>query len=196
MPPRVSFPPKATLRLPSLNSPPSYKSFMFNISMHAENKRLLPALDKNDIDREYEALLRKKFEYNEKSISHHMQLARSQEAHQQWDRIQTARIQTYGSCSSSPEVQSLSLPEIGQHYKNASGKGRANDHMDRQTYREFADKTIQKNARVTFTKQLMDDTFRQATSRLIKAPGKTKSCNNPADVERMLKRCTGKESDE
>ncbi|KAK5677159.1 hypothetical protein LTS10_010348 [Elasticomyces elasticus] len=196
MPPRVRLTPKTSVRFPGLNSPPNYKSFLENFSALPENKRALPALDKNDIDQQYEALLRKKFQHeDDKEVSRHMQIVRSEEGQRHWERIKTAGIQAYGSYIVSPEVTDLRLPALGQHIKNATGPGRANDHLDRQTYKDFADKAMKDNPTVTFTKQIMDDAFRHGGSKLDKAH-KVGSNLNPAGVAKMLKRCLGKESDQ
>ncbi|KAK4893972.1 hypothetical protein LTR27_007778 [Elasticomyces elasticus] len=195
MPPRVSLPPKASLRYPALSDPPSYKGFLVTLSSLPENRRALPALDKSAVDGSFESLLRKRFVHDESAVVRHMQIARNQESQQWWDKIRSGSIQLYGNYIASPEVTDLRLPNLGQHIKNAIGPGRANEYLDRQTYKDFADKAIKDNPTVTFTKQVMDDAFHHGASRTAKSH-KVGATSNPAEMQKMLKRCLGKESDQ
>lgn len=59
-------------------------------------------------------------------------------------------------------VERFRLPAVGQHHKAQSDGKSKNERWSLQTYKDFASKAERLNPDVTFTKQLMDDTFQRA----------------------------------
>ncbi|KAK3642930.1 hypothetical protein LTR56_010527 [Elasticomyces elasticus] len=92
------------------------------------------------------------------------------------------------------DVRHLSLPEIGTDTRYSGGHGTRSSTWERQTYETFASRTRKLNPSAKFTKVLMDDSFRFAVSRVSKSA--LAKSREAAGVERMMKRCLGKESDQ
>lgn len=98
----------------------------------------------------------------------------------QWENLASRlkhRDVKKGQTSVVPEVDRLRLPAVGQHHEN-SQKGGTNQWWDLQTYEDFAVKLQKLNAGIVFDKQLTDDAFRKAVSKLT---GRTKVSKQAID---------------
>ncbi|KAK5706045.1 hypothetical protein LTR97_001031 [Elasticomyces elasticus] len=192
MPPRFNFPPKVSLRLSGLNSYPSYDVFLKEFAKYPANKKIVPTLEKCTLDREYENLLRKKYPHDESVVRRHLNLSRARDACSAWDEMKSRQAGTPTAYLSSVEVTNLTLPSLVRDRFGEDTKF-SKDKWGRQSYQAFADKLAKQNPRIPFTKQLADDALRFAVSKLAVATSKGLPAS---EIEKMLKRCLGKESDE
>ncbi|KAK5735082.1 hypothetical protein LTR17_008418 [Elasticomyces elasticus] len=192
MPPRFNLPSKVSLCLPGLNAHPSYEVFLNDFAKFPVNKKIIPTLEKCILDREYENLLRKKFPHEESVVRRYLDLVGGASTLAAWDEMKSRHVGTPTAYLSSDEVTNLTLPSLVRDRFGEDTKF-SKDKWGRQSYQAFADKLAKQNPGISFTKQLADDALRFAVSKLAVATSK----GLPAgEIEKMLKRCLGKESDE
>ncbi|KAK5739695.1 hypothetical protein LTR17_005179 [Elasticomyces elasticus] len=197
MPPPVRFSGKATvLRFPGLNDPPLYQSFLKNCIRMYPSPRAFAGLKKDELDDKYESLLRERLGdiRSEHTIEQYLADTRSRQSQHIWE---AAQAQIPQATLLSANVQDLNLSTMGTNPNHSGGRGSLNENWERQTYEQFARKTRKMNPGVMFNKNMMDDAFRLVASKATKlSKSKKHSSLNPAELERMMKRCLGVESDE
>ncbi|KAK5735080.1 hypothetical protein LTR17_008416 [Elasticomyces elasticus] len=197
MPPPVRFSGKApVLRFPGLSEPPSYQSFFKTFVKMYPSPRAFAGLKKKELDDKYESLLRERLGdiTSENTIEQYLADTRTRKSQQMWEAVQ-AQIPQADLLS--PNVQNLNLSTMGTNPNHSGGRGSLNENWERQTYEQFARKTRKMNPGVVFNKNMMDDAFRLVASKATKlSKSKKHSSLNPAELERMMKRCLGDESDE
>ncbi|KAK5677160.1 hypothetical protein LTS10_010349 [Elasticomyces elasticus] len=199
MAPRFVLPAKVSFRLPvKLRDQPSYIGFLKDFAKFPENKKTLAAIEKQDLDKEYESLLRKRFPDEESTVRRHMELSRTSEARTLWDRLKDLQTTHGGPAASylaSAEVASLTMPALVRDRMGETSKG-SSDKWNRQSYQAFADKLVKQNSGVEITKQIADDALRFAVSSIVSTSTKAPAGQNSGEMDKMLKRCLGKESDQ
>ncbi|KAK5677163.1 hypothetical protein LTS10_010352 [Elasticomyces elasticus] len=197
MPPPVRFSGKASvLRFPGLGEPPLYQSFLKTFIRMYPSPRAFAGLSKDELDNKYESLLRDRLGdiRSEHTIEQYLADTRTRQSQQIWD---AAQAQFPQAILLSPNVQNLNLSTMGTNPNHSGGRGSLNENWERQTYEQFARKTRKMNPGVVFSKDMMDDAFRLVASRATKlSKSKKHPSLNPAELERMMKRCLGDESDE
>lgn len=67
---------KPGLRIPGLFNPPTYASLVKTFFSYPENRRLLAEVTEADLDMEYESLLRKRYEHDERAFRKWMEEVR------------------------------------------------------------------------------------------------------------------------
>lgn len=117
----------------------------------------------------------------------------SQAASRMWKSTEARynRVQpgASGSAVLSEGVEHLKLPPVGSHHKANSGKGQKKESRSLQTYEAFGSKAEKLNADVSFTKQLMDDTFQRAVLIATRyGRSSNKSGVNTAEINKVLTR--------
>jgi len=171
------------LQLPKLGNPPSFTHFFKNVYGIAANRKTLAVMDKAEIDAEYHKLSQQRFKHDDISIRRCMEeVSMSKpggacvhtDRNGRYTRRQLRRDgslfemymgRLFGNVTTVLEsVKQLKLPPVGNSGKDNRGKGRANDHWDRQTYAVFAVKLERLNSDIQLDRHLVDEAFRYTVS--------------------------------
>ncbi|KAK5130171.1 hypothetical protein LTR08_002425 [Meristemomyces frigidus] len=169
----------------------SYRHFLNCLVNIAENKKQLPGLQKRDVDKQYGEALRQTFLKDEATVSSLLEQTTNAPGRKAWEevvmvRMKVVMVRMKGRPPPSADLLQLKLPAVSQPHTGQT----TSDQLKVASYRDFADTVRQRNPDIEFTKERIDDAFRNAAPRnSIKGLGRHK----PA-FDQMMSRCLGRES--
>ncbi|KAK5677161.1 hypothetical protein LTS10_010350 [Elasticomyces elasticus] len=175
-----------SIKFPALAANSRYNVFVSDFFRIPQDLDTLRTIKKETLDGSYEALIRERFKADEGSATTYMREIQSPDAQQQWQEAWDAT-----------RLRQLNLPTLTVANPRWAGDAHSKTEMGRQNYRDFALKTQKLNPEIELTKEIVDRAFDSVASKFAKQSREkgNPKVNRTADIEKMIKRCLGEESD-